>query len=79
MFEFFIVGIKTHGSVSAAKKTKEEVQHTSVLFTGAVKLPNSAFCISKSTKLISTKSIYFLLYICTTSHIKIDGNYFSTS
>ena len=29
--------IKTHSSVSAAKKTKEDVQHTSVLFTGTIK------------------------------------------
>ena len=57
--------IKTHSRVSAAKKTKD-VQHTSVLFTSIVKLPNSTFCISKTTKLISTKFIYFLPYICTT-------------
>ena len=70
--------IKTHSSVSAAKKTKEDVWHTSVLFTGAVKLPNSAFCISKTTKPISTKFTYFLPYIYTTSHIKIEGNSFSS-
>ena len=57
-----------------AKKTKEDVRHTSVLFTGTVKLLNSAFCISKSTKPISTKFIYFLPYIYTTSHIKFEGN-----
>ena len=71
--------IKTHTSVSVAKKTKENVWHTSVLFTGIVKLPNSAFHISKTTKLISTKFIYFLPYIYTTSHTKIEGNRFSTS
>ena len=71
--------IKTHNSVSAAKKTKEDVRHTSVLFTGTVKLPNSALCISKTTKPISTKLIYFLPYICTTSYIKIKGNCFSSS
>ena len=70
--------IRTHSSVSAAKKAKD-AQHTSVLFTGAAKLPNSAFCISKTTKLISTKFIYFLPYIYTTSHIKIEGNRFSSS
>ena len=51
-----------HSSVSAAKKTKKDVRHTSVLFTGTTKLPNSAFCISKTTKPISTKFIYFLPY-----------------
>ena len=70
--------IKTHSSVSAAKKTKEDVRYTSVLFTGTVKLPNSAFCISKTTKQISTKFTYFLPYIYTTSHIKIEGNSFSS-
>ena len=55
--------IKTHSSVSAAKKTKKDVQHTSVLFTGTIKLPNSAFCISKTPTPISTKIIYFLSYI----------------
>ena len=72
------VNIKTHSSVSAAKKTKKDVRHTSVLFTGTVKLLNSAFCISKTTKPISTKFTYFLPYICTTSHIKIEENRFST-
>ena len=49
--------------MSAAKKTKEDVWHTSVLFTGTIKLPNSAFHISKTTKLISTKFVYiFALY-----------------
>ena len=71
--------IKTHSSVSAAKKTKEDARHTSVLFTGTVKLPNSAFCISKTTISISTKFTYFLPYIYTTSHIKIEGNNFSSS
>ena len=42
--------IKTHSSVSAAKKTKEDVWHTSVLFTSTVKLSNSA---SVSPKLLS--------------------------
>ena len=62
--------------MSAAKKTKEDARHTSVLFTGTVKLPNSAFCISKTAKSISTKFTYFLPYIYTTSHIKITGNSF---
>ena len=71
--------IKTHSSVSAAKKTKEDARYTSVLFTGTVKLPNPAFCISKTTMLISTTFVYFLLYIYTTSHIKIERNSFSSS
>ena len=71
--------IKTHSSVSAAKKPEEEASHTSVLFTGTVKLPNSAFCISKTNIPISTKFTYFLPYIYTTSHIKIEGNSFSSS
>ena len=75
----FHAEIKTHSSVSAAKKTKEDARHTSVLFTGTVKLPNSAFCISKTTTPISTKFTYFLPYIYTTSHIKIEGNVFSSS
>ena len=72
-------GIKTHSSVSAAKETKKHVRHTSVLFSDTAKLPNSAFCISKTTKPISTKFIYFLPYIYTTSHIKFEGNRFSSS
>ena len=53
--------IKTHGHMSAAKKTKD-AEHTSVLFTGTVKSPNSAFHISKTTKLIFIQFIYFLPY-----------------
>ena len=71
--------IKTHSSVSAAKKTKEDARHTSVLFTGTVKFPNSAFCISQTILPISTKFTYVLPYIYTTSHIKIKGNSFSSS
>ena len=69
--------IETHSSVSVAKKTKD-VQHTSVLFTGTINLPNSAFCISKTAKPISTKLIY-IPYIYTISPIKIDRNCFSSS
>ena len=36
-----------------------------MLFSDTIKLPNSAFCISKNTKPISTKFIYFLPYIYT--------------
>ena len=70
--------IKTQSSVSATKKTKD-ARHISVLFTCSIKLPNSAFRISKSTKLISNKLKYFLPYIYTTLHIKIEGNHFSIS
>ena len=68
--------IKTHGHVSAAKKMKKDTRHTSVLFTGTIKLPNSAFYISKTT---STQCIYLLPYIYTTLHLKIEGNHFSLS
>ena len=71
--------IKTHSRVSAAKKPKEDARHTSVLFTGTMKLSNAAICISKTTLPISTKFTYFLPYIYTTSHIKIEGNSFSSS
>ena len=74
-----VLEIKTHSSVSVAKKTKEDARHTSVLFTGTVKLLNSAFRISKTTIPISTNFTYFLSYIYTSSHIKIEGNSFSSS
>ena len=71
--------IKTHSSMSAAKKAKEDARHRSVLFTGTIKLPNSAFYISKTTIPISTKFTCFLPCVYKTSHIKIDGNSFSSS
>ena len=58
--KLFYLTIETHSNMLAAKKTKEDVQHKSVLFTGTTKLPNSAFCISKTTKPISTN---FALHI----------------
>ena len=74
LFSHFIaIIIKTHSSVSTDKKTKD-VWHTSVLFTGTVKLPNSAFCIYITTKPISTKFMCVLLYIYHKSgnfHVKI--------
>ena len=79
VYFYLAISIKIHSSVSAAKKPKEDTRHTSVLFTGTVKLPNSAICISKTTLPISTKFTYFLPYIYTTSHIKIEGNSFSSS
>ena len=74
IFVLLITCITTYSRVSATKKAKEDVQHASVLFTGTVKLPNSAIHISKTTKPISTKFIYFLPYIYTTSHIKTHTN-----
>ena len=61
------------------KQKKTQGTHSSVLFTGTAKLPNLAFCISKTTVPISTKFTYFLPYIYTTSHFKIEGNSFSSS
>ena len=67
--------IKTHSSALAAKKTKEDKRYTvCYLLVATVKLKNSVFRISKTTKLISTKFIYFLFYIYTTLHIKIEGS-----
>ena len=60
-------------------RKQKKTQDTNVLFIGTVKLPNSAFCISKTTILISNKFTYFLPYIYTTSHIKIEENSFSSS
>ena len=42
-------------------------KHAPLPMTGTVKLPNSAFHISKINKLISAKFLYFLPYIYTTS------------
>ena len=55
--------IKTHSHVSVAEKTK-----VCYLLWHCKKSPNSAFHISKSTKLISTKFIYFLPYIYSYMH-----------
>ena len=48
-FYNFLVSLSRHTVVSAAKKTKKDAWHTSVLFTGTVNLPNPAFCILKTT------------------------------
>ena len=37
MMMMIAILIKTHSSVSVAKKTKEDARHTSVLFTGTIK------------------------------------------
>ena len=58
-----INAIKTHSSVSVAKKTKQDVRHTSMLFNGTVKLPNSVFLISKTKKLILPYLYFSALHI----------------
>ena len=55
--------IKTHGRVSAAK---EDVRHTSVLFTGTAKSPFSTPHTSITTGPISIKFTYFMLSKYTT-------------
>ena len=62
--------IKTHGSVSSAKKV---VWHTNV-FTGTTNLPFSSPCISITTALISIKFTYFMPSIYPTLHTKFEGN-----
>ena len=63
--------IKTHGSVSAAKKA---VWRTSVLFTGTVNSPFSTSRISITTGLISIKFTYFMPSIYATIHAKFERN-----
>ena len=76
-----ITNISRHTVVCQQPRKQKKMCSTQVcyVFTGTVKLLNSAFRISKTTRSISTKFIYFLPYICTTSHIKIKGNCSSTS
>ena len=64
-------GITTHGSVSAAKKA---TWHTSVLFMGAPIGILSAYCSSKTIGAISTKFIYAIGSIFTTSQTKFESN-----
>ena len=63
--------IKTHGSVSAAKKA---MWGTSVLFTGTVNSPFSTPRISITTGLISIKFTYFMPSIYATIHAKFERN-----
>ena len=79
VYKNITMNIKTHSSVSAAKKQKKTCSTQVCYLLGTVKLPNWAFCISKTTTTISTKFTYFLPYIYTTSQIKIEGNHFSIS
>ena len=65
------ISIKTRGSVSAAKKT---VWRTSVLFTRTPVSTFSAYCSLKTIGAISTKFIYVLPPIYTTSQTKFERN-----
>ena len=67
----FTETVTSRHTVVCLRSRKRDARHTSMLFIGIIKLPNSACCISKTAKLISTKFIYLLLYIYTTLHIKI--------
>ena len=67
--QYFV--IKTHGHVLAAK---EDVWHTSVLFTGTAKSPFSTPQISITTGLISIKFTYFMPFIYITLHTKFKEN-----
>ena len=71
--------LSRHTAVCQRPRKQKKMCSTQVLFTSTTKLPNSAFCISKTTKLIFTKFIYFLPYIYTTLHIKFEENCFSSS
>ena len=62
--------------MSAAKKIRA---NTSVLFTRTRISPISAFRILKTIAPISTKFIYFMLYIYTTLHTKFERNRASSS
>ena len=63
--------IKTHGCVPAAK---EDVWHTSVLFTGTAKSPFSTPHISITTGPISIKFTHFMPCIYMTLHTKFEEN-----
>ena len=53
---------------------KEDVRHTSVLFTGTAKSPFSTPHISITTGPISIKFTYFMPCIYTTLHTKFEEN-----
>ena len=62
--------ILRHAVVCQRPRKQQNTCDTNVLFTGRTNLPNSAFCISKTAKLISTKFICFALHIhCCTYQI----------
>ena len=58
-----LLRFKTHSSVSAAKKTKKDMRHTSILFTGTINLLNSTSCISKlPSRFLPNLYIFCLTY-----------------
>ena len=67
--------IKTHSRVCAAK---EDVWHTSVLFTETAKSSFSTPHISITTGLISIKFTYLMPSIYTTLYTKFEENWFSS-
>ena len=71
----YMIRIKTHGCVSAAK---EDVWHTSLLFTGTAKSPFSTPHISITTGSISIKFTYFMPCMYTTLHTKFEENRLSS-
>ena len=77
MRHYFVNDWSRHTVVCrAAKKIRA---YTSVLFTRTKISPISAFCILKTIAPISTKFIYFMLYIYTTFHTKFERNRASSS
>ena len=67
--------IKTHSRVPAVK---EDMRHTSVLFTGTAKSPFSTPHISITTGPISIKFTYFMPSIYTTLDTKFEENRLSS-
>ena len=68
LLEYINILIRTHSSVSAAKKTKQDTWHTSVLFTGTIELPNSTFHIYKILSQFLT-NLYIFCCTYTLLHI----------
>ena len=57
------MSIKTHSSVSVAKKTKEDTRHTSVLLAGTVKLQiQSSISPKLQSRFLSNLYIFCLTY-----------------
>ena len=75
LYHVFIIIIKTHGRVSAAK---EVMWHTSVLFTGTAQSPFSTPHISITTGPISITFTYFMPSIYTILHTKFEENRLSS-
>ena len=67
-------------TVSSQENKKDTSTQVYYLPVGTMKSLNSAFCIFKLlSQFLPNLHIYFLLYFHSTSHIKIEGNYFSNS